>query len=217
MKGLIRVGAAWLLCAAAVVGAGCCSFPLAPTAQELTGCSNHLYDRCYPQRYVNLADREVNAAMTPQVQNGHVLDQTVWNHFFEQGTDRLTPGGQDLLSYLSRRRPQPDTTIYLATASDLPYDPNCPDRYCGSRQELDARRVVAVQKYLTALNCGRPVDFQVLVHDPADPSLATTPVASSITQMYGRFRGGLLSVAGGAGGGGGAGVSAGTSTGGGGR
>jgi len=211
MKGLIRAGAAWLGCAAAVVGAGCCTFPL---AQELTGCSNHLYDRCYPERYNNLAQREVNAAFTPQVQNGHVLDQTVWNHFFELGTDRLTPGGQDVLTYLSRRRPCPDTTLYLATANDLPYDPNCPDRFCGARQELDARRVVAVQKFLTGLNCGRPIDFQVLVHDPADPSLQTTPVASSVTQMYGRFRGGLLSVAGGTGGAGGGG-SAGTSTGGG--
>jgi hypothetical protein len=162
-----------------------------------------LYDRCYPQRYNNLAQREVNMAFTPQVQNGHVLDQTVWNQYFEVGTDRLTPGGQDALNYITRRRPQPDTTIYLATATDLPYDANCPDRFCGARQELHTRRVVAVQKYLAGLNCGRPIDFQVLLHDPADPSLPTVPLASSVTQMYGRFRGGLPTQAGGAGGGGG--------------
>src|SRR5262245_44068833 len=157
MKGLIQKATVWLGCAGALVGVGCGTFPH-PTAQELTCCSNQLYDRCYPQRYNNLAQREVNMAFTPQVQNGHVLDQTVWNHYFEVGTDRLTPGGQDALSTIARRRPQPDTTIYLATATDLAYDPNCPDRFCGARQELDTRRVVAVQKYLAGLNCGRPVD-----------------------------------------------------------
>ena len=118
MKGLIRNGAVLLSFAASAAGVGCGTFPAAPTAQEMTCCSNKdLYDRCYPQRYNNLATREVNAAFTPQVQNGHVLDQTVWNHYFEVGTDRLTPGGQDALATIARRRPCPDTTIYLATAT----------------------------------------------------------------------------------------------------
>ena len=71
-------------------------------------CDNkNLYDRCYPQRYTNLAQREVNLAFTPQVQNGHVLDQTIWNHYFEPGTDHLTEGGLAALQYISRRRPCP--------------------------------------------------------------------------------------------------------------
>src|SRR5262249_30300579 len=197
MKGLIRTAALWLGCAAAVGGVGCGTFSPAPTAQELTCCNNkELYDRCWPQRYNNLAQREGNAAMTPQVPNGHVLDQTEWNDYVEPGTDRLLPMGQEALAYIARRRPCPDTTIYLATANDLPYDQNCPERFCGARQELDTRRVVAVQKFLTGLNCGRPVDYQVLLHDPADPSLATVGLASSVTQMYGRYRGGLPTTAG---------------------
>jgi hypothetical protein len=171
-----------------------------PTAQEMTGCSNKdLYDRCYPERYNNLARREVNMAFNPQVMNGHVLDQTIWNHDFEPGTDRLTPGGLATLQYISRRRPCPDCTVYLATALDLNYDPGCPERYAGAKQELDSLRVAAVQKYLVGLNAGRPMDFQVLVHDPADVTVATQPVASSVLQMYGRYRGGLSTGGGGGG------------------
>jgi hypothetical protein len=206
MNGLVRKAAIMIGCALGAVVVGCETLPkncgpncpdgpagpgLKPTAQELTGCSNHLYDRCWPERYNNLAIREVNRSETPQVLNGHVLDQTVWNHHFEKGTDRLNPGGQALLQYLSRRRPCPDTTIYLATATDLAYDPACPDRFCGARQELDSLRAAAIQKYLVGLNCGRPTDFHVCVHDPADVSIATVPAGSSVIQMYARFRGGL--------------------------
>jgi len=148
------------------------------------------WDRCWPMRYANLAHRSVNRSFTPQVQNGHVLDQTVYNHHFDCGTDRLNCMGMAHLQYLSRRRPEPDRTIYLATSLDLAYDAACPDRYCGARQELDTLRVAAVQKYLQGLNCGRCPDFQVLVHDPADVTLHTAPVLLSVQQMYLRFRGG---------------------------
>src|SRR5262245_51806321 len=48
-----------------------------PTVLEMTGHNNkEVYDRCWPFRYSNLAHRAVNRAFTPQVQNGHVLDQT---------------------------------------------------------------------------------------------------------------------------------------------
>jgi hypothetical protein len=215
MNGFVRKTALVIGCTLGAAVVGCDTLPknctdggagagLKPTAQELTSCSNQLYDRCWPERYNNLAIREVNRASTPQVLNGHVLDQTVWNHHFEPGSDRLNAAGQATLQYLSRRRPCPDTTVYLATALDLPYDPGCPDRYCGARQELDSLRAAAIQKYLVGLNCGRPTEFQVCVHDPADVSIATVPAASSVIQMYARYRGGLgvgAGVAGGAAGG----------------
>ncbi len=207
MNGIVRKAALVLGCTVCAMGLGCGSLPstcgvngcgggrggpgATPTAQEMTGCSNQLYDPCYPQRYWNLASREVNRAMSPQVLNGHVLDQTVWNQFFEPGTDHLTPGGMAHLQYLSRRRPSPDTTIYLATAMDLTYDPACPERYCGARQELDSLRAAAIQKFLVGLNCGRPTEFQVCVHDPANVSVSALPVSSSVTQMYAQYKGGL--------------------------
>src|SRR5262245_10840716 len=94
-------------------------------------------DPCYPMRYNAMARQEVNAGMAPQVQNGHVLDQTVWNYFFEPGTDRLTPLGLDRLAYIARRRPCPDPNLYLQTAQDLVYDPTSPERTAEARQALD--------------------------------------------------------------------------------
>lgn len=148
------------------------------------------------ERYGNLAQRSVNRAFAPQVLNGHVLDQTVWNHHFESGSATLTPGGLAHLRYLARRRPEPDRVLYLATANDLPYDPAAPDRYCGAKQELDSLRAAAIQKFLVGNNCGRCQDYQVLVHDPSDVSLSSVGIGNSVTQMYLRFRGGLTTTAG---------------------
>lgn len=223
MKGLIRKAALWVGCAAvSAAGLGCATTSTCGTCDSggrgLIGkvgggaapasascCSNKdLYDRCYPERYNNLAQREVNLAFTPQVQNGHVLDQTVWNHHFEWGTDKLTPGGLAHLQYLSRRRPQADTTVYLATSHDLTYDPCCPERYAGAAQELNALRLAAIHKYLVAMNAGRPMDFQVLIHDPADVTInagnvpGVNPVTYSLSLMNAAFRGSI-----GTGGGGG--------------
>src|ERR671933_849451 len=138
MKGLITravvvAGAALLLMSAG----GCFA---------MKGC----YDPCWPERYDYMARQEVNAASAPQIHNGHVLDQTVWNWMFEPGSDRLTPGGLDHLAYPVRRRPSPDGQVYLQTAQDLAYDPAYPERFAEGRSDLDAKRIVAVQKYLTA-------------------------------------------------------------------
>src|SRR5262245_31903311 len=80
-----------------------------------SGCLAYddLVDPCWPERYNKMARDEMRASAAPQVQNGHVLDQTVWNYQFEPGTDRLTPGGMDHLTYLVQRRPSPDAQLYL--------------------------------------------------------------------------------------------------------
>lgn len=175
-----------------------------------TGCDyRDCVDPCYPMRYNMMARQEVNQGMAPQVQNGHVLDQTVWNYFFETGTDKLTPLGLDRLAYIARRRPSPDCNIWLQTAQDVFYDDRAPERMAEVRQDLDARRIAAVQRFLVSYTAGRPIDFKIVVHDPGDPGLSAVPVNMTVLQMYGRFRGGLLTGAGGAGGGnvvGGAGV-----------
>lgn len=221
MNGLIRKAALLLAGALGAAGAGCqttlpgscgtggCGAMGVAHKHGAAGCPGgvddpnpgckDLYDRCWPQRDSNLSHRAVNRAFTPQVQNGHVLDQTIWNQHFECGTARLNPAGLAQLQQISRRRPEVDRTVYVATSLDLEYDPACPDRYCGARQELDGLRVAAVQKYLVGLNCGRCQDFQVLVHDPADVTLHSNAVSRTVMGMYGQFRGGI-----GGGGGGGA-------------
>src|SRR5947209_13330680 len=138
------------------------------------GCHTYrdLVDPCYPERYEYAARQEVHAALAPQVNNGHVLDQTVWNYHFELGTDKLTPGGLQHLAYLARRRPCPDPIVYLQTAQDVSYDPTASDKFAETRAGLDNRRIQAIQSYLNAQTTGRRVSFDVLVHDRSEVGIA---------------------------------------------
>src|SRR5437016_5223095 len=93
MKGLITKAA--LLC----------------TAAGTVGCYGYrdIVDPCYPERYEYAARQNVRAALTPQVLNGHVLDQTVWNYHFDpdekgQPTARLNAAGLAHLARLARTR-----------------------------------------------------------------------------------------------------------------
>lgn len=195
MKGLIRLAGSGLCTLGALAG--------------MSGCDRYrdLVDPCYPTRYMYMARREVKAALAPQINNGHVLDQTIWNYHFETGTDRLTAGGLDQLAYLARRRPHPDTLIFLQTAQDIPYDPAAPDKLAETRQELDCKRIQAIQKFLTAQTAAQCM-FKVEVHDPAEVGLNAIPANASIQLMFNtRFRGGLPG--GGGGGSAGATISAG--------
>ena len=128
-------------------------------------------DPCWPDRYTNEARAAVIAAFQPQVENGQVLDQTIWNLHFDYGSDRLNGAGMDKLDQLARRRPQPDTRLFLQTARDIAYDAEKPADYGAKRNELDTRRIAAIQRYLAATLTGRPATFEVQVHDPAYPGI----------------------------------------------
>jgi uncharacterized membrane protein YgcG len=147
-----------------------------------SGCyhSEKCVDPCWPQRYNNTAEREVISAFAPQVQNGHILDQTVYNYQFEPGTDRLTVSGMDQIDVLLRRRPVPDPRIFLATAHDLAYDPANPEALTTARADLDNKRAASIQKYVGAQTAGRPMAFEVVVHDPALVGEHADPVNRSI-------------------------------------
>ena len=180
MKGLIRKAAAALCCLAGVGGLGCFTY-------------RDLVDPCYPARYNYEARKETVASYTPQEMNGHVLDQTVWNYDFEPGSDRLTGGGLEHLAYMARRRPQPDCVVYLQTAQDVAYDPDHPEKMADVRQEIDAKRVVAIEKFLNVQTAGRRGSFQVLIHDPSEVGVPGAWGAAEYGQMIGRSRGGLQS------------------------
>src|SRR5713226_1548676 len=194
MKGFMTKTLLASLCAGVLGAVGGCDTLL-----------HNLYDPCYPQRYEHMSAQEVNDLMAPQVQNGHVLDQTVWNFHFEPGTEKLTAGGLDHLAYLARRRPTPDTMIYLQAAQDIAYDPANPDKFAQARFDLDGKRIASIQKYLNAQTSGRHLNFQVVVHDPAEVGQSAIPAGNSVQRMYGGAQGAL-----------GGGVSAGGSSGGGG-
>ncbi len=185
------VGAAGLLGLAGLLG--CCGY-------------KDVVDPCYPTRYDWQAQGEVCEPIGTQINNGHILDQTMWNHYFDAGKARLNKAGLDKLDQLVQTRPYPDPTIYLATAHDIPYIPEAPvETYIQARRKLDTDRIDAVQKYLAAVTPPRDVKFQVYVHDPEVPSLRAPAMAKSISSNTNSFTG----TTGGAGGGGAAGGAAG--------
>jgi hypothetical protein len=173
MKGFIGRAVALLGCAGALANGGCYLY-------------RQVVDPCYPERYEAMARHEANGAWAPQVANGHVLDQTIWNYHFEPGSATLTQGGLLHLAYLARRRPYADPVVFLQTAHDIAYDPANPGNLPGQRQDLDAKRAAAIKSYLAAETAGgRPTPFEVVVHNPPpDIGLAAVPVDNSIRIMY---------------------------------
>lgn len=147
-----------------------------------TGCETYqkCVDPCWPERYNNTARREVISAFAPQVQNGHIIDQTLYNYQFEEGKAELTASGRDQLDTLVRRRPVPDPRIFLATARDIGYEPANPDAYKNAQDALNNQRSIAIQKYLGAQTAGRPMQFEVVVHDPMPVGEAADPANRSI-------------------------------------
>ena len=174
---------------------------LAGGFSSLTGCYGYrdLVDPCYPWRYNWQAEQSVCEVRSAQINNGHVLDQTIWNWHFERGTDKLTPAGMDKLATLARRRPHPDPVIYLATAGTDPASGDLAD--AADRNKKNDARIAAIQKYLAAQTDGRGLAFQVYVHDPAEPYLNAGPMGRSMSGRNASFTGTLT---GGGGGGGGA-------------
>jgi hypothetical protein len=151
-------------------------------AATLTGCERYrnAVDPCWPERYNFTARREVVEAFAPQVQNGHVLDQTVWNYMFNTGTDELNGTGMAKLNYIIRSRPQPDPYIFVQTAQDVLYDANQPDKLADTRRDLDQKRVAAIQRYLNAETVGRPMQFEFAVHDPYTVGMPASYAAGSL-------------------------------------
>jgi len=164
-----------------------------------------IVDPCYPQRYEYAARMEVNQALAPQVRNGHILEQTVWNYEFEPGTRRLTPGGMDHLAYLARRRPAPDTAIYLQIAQppDIIFDPKAPDKFAEARAKLDNERIQSIQSYLAAETSGRNLTFNVVMHDPGEVGISAIALQRSIVGSQAASQGVLTRQSVGGGGGGG--------------
>ncbi len=158
------------------------------------GCYHYqrVVDPCWPQRYNYTSRREVISAFAPQVQNGHTLDQTLFNYHFIEGSGELTDGGRDALDTIMRRRPAPDPRVFIATARDLGYDPKDPDKLVANRRELDDKRAASVQTYLAAQTAGRPVQWEIVVHDPMPVSDHADPVNRSIRLYHNASIGSLF-------------------------
>lgn len=159
----------------------------------MVGCAHYrdVVDPCYPERYNAMARKETSTAFAPQVQNGHVLDQTMLDSHFKSGTAVLTPGGVEKLNYLIRRRPCPDTNVYLQTAlinqtdeslpeKQLVWDPANPEKMIEARNKLNQERRDAVKNYLAAASNGRGLTFNVETLDVATPGIPAIQANSTM-------------------------------------
>ncbi len=172
-------------------------------------------DPCWPERYTAAARAETLAPFAAQINNGHVLEQTVWNWHFESGSDVITPAGQAKLDAIAQVRPQPDGRVYMQVARDVPaYGAGGLDTVAARREELTAKRAEAVRKYMAAQPTLHGVNYEIFIHDAPVPSMPADFSARAYRGQATGYRGGLTS--GGAGvtstGSGGGGVGTGATT-----
>ena len=94
---------------------------LVPLSLTFTGCFGYrdVVDPYYPKRYNVDARNSVRTALAPQVSNGNVLDQTVWDFHFESGKPELNAMGKEHLERLARRRPVAQEVIFLQVTRNL--------------------------------------------------------------------------------------------------
>lgn len=144
------------------------------------GCYHYreLVDPCWPERYNYMARHSVRDFHNAQADKGHLLEQTVWNWHFERdektgaATDRLNGAGQEVLRRIARTLPAPDGQLFLQNAQDIPYkEGDAPAKIVSAREQLNRKRIDAIQRFMSTQNSTGPASFVVNVHDFAPPSL----------------------------------------------
>ena len=157
-------------------------------------------DPCYPERYQAAARSEVLASFGPQVNNGHVLEQTVWNWYFEAGTANLNAAGQAKLDSIAQTRPAPDPRLFLQVARDVSVVVGGGvDTVVARRDELNAKRAEAVQKYMATQPTLNPVAYELSLIDPVTPGIRAEFGVNAYRGQQGGYRGGIGGASGGAG------------------
>jgi hypothetical protein len=158
---------------------------------SVTGCYgtfHEIVDPCYPERYNCKAREEVNDLRNAQVQNGLILEQTLFVHHFNPASETLNAGGVALLQRLANRRPAPENVFFIQTAQnnyDLDYKK--PEEYASKRNELNDKRKVEVEKFL---KMERPdVNFTVVVSNPARVGLSGAEGRAAVNNVRNTARG----------------------------
>ncbi len=147
-------------------------------------------DPCYPERYNHAARQAVIAPFAQQVHNGHALNQTVWNYYFEAGTDKLTSAGMEKLDSIARTRPSPDPKLYIQASRDLSLTADNAGKIADLRTDLDVKRAVAIQKYMgTQPAIGGAVAYEVYVHDAPTPGINAEMAANAYRGSFQGYRG----------------------------
>ncbi|MFO0796870.1 MAG: hypothetical protein U0804_05290 [Gemmataceae bacterium] len=149
-------------------------------------------DPCYPERYNAQARAHTLVPFAAQVNNGNVLESTVWNWHFDTSTDKLNPAGQAKLDAIAQKRPQPDGKVYLQVARDVPaYGAGGLDTVGARRDELTAKRAETIRKYMAAQPALQPVAYEVFVIDAPVPGMPAEFSARSYRGQATGYVGGL--------------------------
>jgi outer membrane protein OmpA-like peptidoglycan-associated protein len=208
MNRCVRAATAAAILTCGLGSIGCAS----KTGVTLGDRTRNAYDISWPDRYNYAARESVVAPFAQQAASGHFINQTLWNWYFEPGTDRLTPGGRDKLDSLARVAPAPDPRLNLQTARDIPYTPENADKILVMRDDLNARRAAAIKQYLGTLT-GPATNYEVFVTDAPVPGIyapfAVNSFRGQLFRYVGSIQGGSGGQGGGTGGGGGLGGGAG--------
>jgi hypothetical protein len=155
-------------------------------------------DVAWPERYNYAARQAVVAPFAQQVATGHFINQSLWNWYFEPGSDKLTPGGMEKLDSLARATPSSDPRLYIQTAHDIAVTNDNMDKVAALRNDLNARRAASIKKYM-ATQFGPAIEYEVFVHDAPVPGIYGPFVAGAFRGQAAGYQGGID-----AGGGGGA-------------
>ena len=188
MNRMIRAAAAAVVLAGGLGSVGC----VHSGGPSIEDRYRNYVDPCYPERYNHMARLEVVAPFAQQVHNGHVMNQTVYNWYFEAGSDKLTPAGVEKLDSLARVRPVPDAKIYIQTARDIVVTAENTGKIADLRANLDAKRGAAIQKYMAEQPAfGTAVAYEVYVHDPVVPGINSDFASFAYRGSLRGYRGGV--------------------------
>ncbi len=154
----------------------------------LAGCYHYrnLVDSCWPERHNAQARQSIRDMSNAQANQGHELGQTIFNWHFEQ-TDkgapsaRLNAAGIEVLKSISRRKPYPDTQLYLQNAQDIFYTQGAnADEVIRKRDQMNSDRKKAIADFLrtqTAVLGGS--GYQIAVRDVATPGINARPITGT--------------------------------------
>ncbi|MBY0512567.1 MAG: hypothetical protein K2P78_01485 [Gemmataceae bacterium] len=191
MNRVIRAAAAAAVAAGGAGSVGCVHDDAGPKTHGDGMRYRTWVDTSYPERYNATARAETVAPFAAQVNNGHVLNQTIWNWYFEAGTDKLNTAGMAKLDSIAQTRPGPDGRLYLQAARDLRVTPENQDKLGDLRNDLTVKRAAAVQKYMASQPAVQPAAYEVYVHDLPTSGVPADFAASAFRGQLTGYRGGL--------------------------
>ena len=122
-----------------------------------------------------------------QANNGQVLDQTLWNHHYLEGTDDLHSSGFYVLDRLARRNNGEMLELHLQTARDLEYNRKNADKYQKFREGLDFKRVQAIVDYMRGNHPN--ITFTVRVIDPAPVGMSGIEAGKALIEVNNTAKG----------------------------